>query len=125
MNPSLSTVESVPIGIAVNMSSLQRHAGGGVNASRINSIDLDGAKARSSPSFNDSEPPSYFEVVGAAGYTCASVIRETQNSPPSSTATAVVAATARYSAVNMRQQPQRSSAQPPNSKEFTSIGTTS
>lgn len=63
MNPSLSTVDSLLNVLPANPILLRNF---NATNSRLNSIDLDQmAKARSSPSFNDSEPPSYFEVVGA------------------------------------------------------------
>jgi hypothetical protein len=58
MNPSLSTVDSL-LNILPNplTNTIQRMSG-------INNIDnVDINKVRSSPSFNDSEPPSYFEAV--------------------------------------------------------------
>lgn len=132
MNPSLSTVDSLlnvlPIGRNTNvnvnlLNSLQRGATN-LNTpptanSRLNSIELDRAikAARSSPSFNDSEPPSYFEVVGSAGFI----------SVPATT-TAVNQAdhdANRYShvPVNFRQHPNRyQSHNVTNSKEFTNIG---
>lgn len=72
MNPSLSTVDSL-FSALQHVSTVATATNGGSSSSsggaRINSVDLviDGGKiaSRASPSFNDSEPPSYFEVVGA------------------------------------------------------------
>lgn len=132
MNPSLSTVDSLlnvlPISrnTNVNVNLLNSFQRGATNQntppttnSRLNSIELDRAikAARSSPSFNDSEPPSYFEVVGSAGFI----------SVPATT-TAVNQAdhdANRYShvPVNFRQHPNRyQSHNVTNSKEFTNIG---
>ena len=63
MNPSLSTIDS----LINQLPSHQRVYNSRINSSNLGSIGFDDInidKTRSSPSFNDSEPPSYFEAIG-------------------------------------------------------------
>ena len=63
MNPSLSTIDS----LINQLPNPQRVYNSRINSSNLGSIGFDDInidKTRSSPSFNDSEPPSYFEAIG-------------------------------------------------------------